>query len=322
MLPGLRRRAGRAASIGIDVGTGFVKTAVADHSGGQPEIVALDLHRLPSNGITGQGLRTMIGGALRLVPPRPFVVAAVGGPGVAVRRLRLQRAASGALREVVRWEADRWMPPEFDEETLDRFTFGAWAPRPGTDGFEAREPYVLAAASRTELVEARQNLLAEAGLAPNVIETTATALHNAVSRAHDAFTQGGAAVLDLGRSHSCVSVSQEGDLVASEPCGVTAQEAFENPNEAAERAAAALDGAIIHLGGSLTIGEIFLAGGGAGAGDFASELSVRSGAETTLVNPLFGWRLAPEAKVEFDLGKRAPQLAVAVGLALRSGRVP
>ena len=315
----LTRSRGRT-TVGVDIGTAFLKVVVLDHSATRPEIVTLGSRPVPRDGkLTGGDLRAALRDILSPTPFRPLVVAAVSGREVTVRRLVLERSRRPQLVEIVRWEADRWMPSELDGDALDDFVFAA-SPVGGSirqDPSMAEGDVVAVGAKRDE-VTARFRLLSDAGFAPDIIETNSTALHNAVTKSHGSLAQGTSAVMDIGRSHSIMNLVVEGQLAAAEMCGLGAQTAYADPGEAAELAAAELDGLSAHVDQSHTIGKIFLTGGGANSRDFVARLSDCLHTETMLANPFLGARYAPEARFESDPVELAPQFAVAFGLGLRS----
>ena len=325
------RRKRRRATLGIDVGSRYVKSALIDHSGDQPEIASLgvgvsmgfsDAHDDDGDadgGAAGASCPTFAE-VRRGAGTRPVVATAVNGIGVAVARVDLETGRGVPLREIVRWEADSWMASELIDHRLEDFSFDAVGPASSELGTgEPGVSSILAVAARRDLVSAKRELLAAAGLAPELIEVNATALHNAAR--HAGALNGTCAVVDLGHSGSVVNLVESGRLVSSERTEVGADDAWSNPADAADVVADFLDTLSTQNDSfeALSIGKIWVAGGIPPDSRFLQQLGECMMTECNALDPFQNLTIVPDLEIDFDLGQRAPQFSVAIGLALRSG---
>ena len=100
-------------TVGLDVGSGFIKVAVIDHSGDEPEVERLVVHRLGADAIV-EG-EVMDPGLVAETIDTLFVeegindrdvVASVGGRDLIIKPIQMDRMKKADAREVIRWEAE------------------------------------------------------------------------------------------------------------------------------------------------------------------------------------------------------------------------
>ena len=168
-------------SAGLDIGSGFVKLVVIDHSKPEPEIVQIATSPLVPDAIVEGEIMdpVLVAETLRAVVDssglkRRNVVAAVGGHDVIIKKIQMDRMSANDAREVIRWEAEQHVPFDMENVQLD---FQILDP----DGTSPQMSVLLVAAKR-ELIENRLALLADAGLTPTIIDVEAFALHTAFER--------------------------------------------------------------------------------------------------------------------------------------------
>src|SRR5688572_33326482 len=101
-------------SVGLDVGSGFVKVVEVDHSGGQPEVTRVAMRPLSPDAIVegeimDYGLVSdKIGGVFKDMDLKtPQVVTSVGGQDAILKKIEMDRMKESDAREVIRWEIGR-----------------------------------------------------------------------------------------------------------------------------------------------------------------------------------------------------------------------
>jgi type IV pilus assembly protein PilM len=339
---------GRArTTVGLDVGSGFVKMLEVDHSGDQPEVVRAAMRPLlPDAIVEGEIMDPgLVAETIRElweengVKSRD-VVTAVGGHDVIVKKISMDRMKEADAREVIRWEAEQHVPFDIKSVVLDFQILD-----PDEDGLQMD---VLLVAAKRELVDNTVSLLQEADLNPVIIEVDAFALHNAVERNHPEALSGVVALVNVGNEMTGVNIMEDGvptltrdipfgtrrireDLQRQQ--GLTSEEAeavlqgrqvhpqldpyiesgAEEVAMGVERAAAFLMAQ--HMGESL--GAVYLSGGAARIPKLPEALAQRLGVEVRLANPFERVPAHPEAFRDRELEGAGSMLLLALGLALR-----
>ena len=339
---------GRArVSAGLDIGSGFIKLVVVDHSKAEPEIVQVATSPLvPDAIVEGEVMDpVLVAETVRAVIDsvgikKTDVVAAVGGHDVIVKPIPMDRMSETDAREVIRWEAEQHVPFDMENVQLDFQILD-----PHGEGPQMR---VLLVAAKRELIENRMSLLADAGITPAIIDVDAFAIHNAFEHNYPESMSGLVALVNIGHETSNVNLIQDGApiLVRDIPFGsrrlrealqrergFTADHAEnllqgkggaddirsmldERVDELAvgvERAAAF----IIAQSGGEGIGRCFLSGGGAAIPGMVQALGNRLSVRTEVANPLQRVAVRPEVMQAIPIDELAPMLMLPVGLALR-----
>lgn len=343
---GLFRRA--RSTVGLDIGSGFVKVVEVDHSGSQPEVKRVAMRPLLPDAIVegeimdyGLVAGTVSGLFDELGMKGRDVITAVGGHDVIIKKIEMDRMKESDAREVIRWEAEQHVPFDIKSVELD---FQVLDP----EGEGPRMEVLLVAAKR-ELVDHKVGLLVEAGINPTVIDVDAFALHNAFEHNYPEAMDGVVALVNVGHEVTNVNLLERGvpiltreipfgsrkiredlqrerQLTAEEAedvvqgrAGLDGLEAFvqASADEVAvgiERAAAFL---MTRQSGD-GLGRIYLSGGGARIPGMTDALSQRMGVETLLVNPFERVPVDPQAGGSIRLEEAAPMFLLPLGLALRS----
>jgi type IV pilus assembly protein PilM len=332
---------------GLDIGSGLIKLVVIDHSKAQPEIVQVVTSPLVPDAIVEGEIMdpVLVADTIRSLVQSvglkgKRIAAAVGGHDVIVKRIQMDRMSTEDAREVIRWEAEQHVPFDMENVQLD---FQILDP----DG-DGPQMSVLLVAAKKELIDNRLNLLADAGLAPSVMDVDAFALQNAFERSHGGPMDGIVALVNVGHETTNLNLLQDGVpvMVRDVPFGsrkirealqrdrgLSADEAesilqglgegtdmgsvlTEKIEELAvgiERAAAFL---VAQSGG--TIARVCVCGGGARVPGLVEALGDRLGIRTEVANPLNGITVRPEAAALEPIDTIAPMLMLPVGLALRN----
>jgi type IV pilus assembly protein PilM len=275
------------------------------------------------------------------VKPRN-VVTAVGGRDVIVKKIEMDRMPGADAREVIRWEAEQYVPFDMENVQLD---FQILDP----EGEGLRMSVLLVAAKR-DLVEQRLMLLADAEISPSVVDVDAFALFNAFEFNYPGASRGIGVLVDIGHEVATVIVYQDSVPVVTRDVpfgsrqlreelrrmhGLSADEAESvirgNSSREAEfgkllhEKASELAGAIERATGFLTmdgggevgISAIYLSGGGARIPRLHEALTDRLHARLEVVNPLQRLDIAPEATAEITEDESSIWM-LPVGLALRA----
>src|SRR5687767_2084352 len=196
-------------SAGLDIGSGFVKLVVIDHSRAEPEIIQVATSPLvPDAIVEGEVMDpVMVADTVRsLVESSGLknknVVAAVGGHDVIIKKIPMDRMAHADAREVIRWEAEQHVPFDMENVQLDFQILD--------EGGSSPQMQVLLVAAKRELIENRLSLLADAGLNPAMIDVDAFAIHNAFEQSYPDALRGLIALVNIGHETTNVNLLEDG----------------------------------------------------------------------------------------------------------------
>jgi type IV pilus assembly protein PilM len=337
----------KRTSIGLDIGSGFVKVVEVDHSGDQPEVVRVAMRPLLPDAIVEgeimdyglvseavQGLFQDMGlkGA--------DVVTAIGGHDVIIKKIEMDRMKEADAREVIRWEAEQHVPFDIKSVELDFQILD-----PDGDGLQMQ---VLLVAAKRELVDNKVGLLQDAGVNPVIIDIDAFALHNAFEHNYPNSLDGIIALVNVGHETTNVNILEDGVPILTRDIpfgsrkiredlqrerGLTAEQAEDVVQaretvhdlasfveSSADEVAVGIERASAFLmtredGDS--VGRIYLSGGGARTPGMAQTLGRRMGVPTELVNSFERTPVQPNAAGDLSIDEAAPMLLLPLGLALR-----
>src|SRR4051812_42865791 len=196
-------------TVGLDIGSGLIKVAVIDHSKRTPELVRVTVTPLLADaivegevmdpGIVAEAIQTALAAA---GVKATNVVTAVGGRDVIIKKIQIERVKEQQARELMRWEAEQHVPFDMESVELDFQILD-----PDGDGLEMS---VLLVAAKREIVEAKRQLLDEAGVGPTVMDVDAFALHNAFEMNHPDAMQGVIALLNIGNEVTNLNILDDG----------------------------------------------------------------------------------------------------------------
>jgi len=340
---------GRAKStVALDVGSGLMKLVAIDHSKGEPQLSRVAVAPVLGNAIvegeimdpdivadTIQGLFRSAG------LKEKHVVVAVGGRDVIIKKIQVDRMKESEAYEVVRWEAQQHVPFDIEGVVLD---FQILDP----DG-QGLQMEVLLVAAKRDLVEDKTQLMAQAGLAPAIVDVDAFALHNAFELNYPDAMEGGVALLNVGHEVTNVNILLNGvplltrDLAVGtrkfredlqRERGMTADDAdgllqgyeltadlepyVQNRGEeiavGLERASAFLQQA---AGRGDSVARVFCCGGGARIPGLMDALSRRLRMPVQIASPLQRLQVKEGVFDTINPDEVGPLLMLATGLALR-----
>ncbi|MDA0312102.1 MAG: type IV pilus assembly protein PilM [Gemmatimonadetes bacterium] len=338
----------KRTSIGLDIGSGFVKVVEVDHSGDQPEVTRVAMRALLPDAIvegeiTDYGLVSdAVQGLFQEIGLKGAeVITAVGGHDVIIKKIEMDRMKESDAREVIRWEAEQHVPFDIKSVELDFQILN-----PHDDGLQME---VLLVAAKRELVDNKVGLLQDAGVNPIIIDVDAFALHNAFEHNYPDSQDGIIALVNVGHETTNVNILGNGVPILTRDIpfgsrkiredlqrerGLTAEQAedvvqgretVENLEKfvdaSADEVAVGIERASAFLmtrEDGETIGRIFLSGGGARIPGMVAALATRMNVETQLVNPFERVTVRPGAAGDISLEEAAPMLLLPLGLALRA----
>ncbi len=340
---------GGKTTVGLDIGSGFLKLVAIDHGKGEPQLSGVSVTPVLADAIvegeimdpgivsdTIQGLFKTAG------IKQKRVVVAVGGRDVIIKKIQVDRMKQSEAYDVVRWEAQQHVPFDIEAVELD---FQILDP----DG-EGLQMDVLLVAAKRDLVEDKVQLLAQAGLEAEVVDVDAFALHNAFGVNHPEAMEGLTALLNIGHELTNVNVLDHGiplltrDLTVGtrkiredlqRERGVSADDAeamlkgFERSPDldpyvqgrgeeiavGVERASAFLQSASREAG---SIQRVYCCGGGARVPGLTDILHQRLNMPVEVANPIQRLSVKDGVFDAVNLDEVAPLLMLATGLALRS----
>jgi len=335
-------------TIGLDIGSGFVKVVEVDHSGDQPEVTRVHMRPLLPDAIVEGEIMDygLVSDAVRglfadMDIKGAEVVTAVGGHDVIIKKIVMDRMKESDAREVIRWEAEQHVPFDIKSVELDFQILD-----PTGDGLQME---VLLVAAKRELIDNKVGLLQDAGVEPVVIDVDAFALHNAFEYNYPDQQDGIVALVNVGHETTNVSILEDGVPILTRDIpfgsrkiredlqrerGLTAEQA-EDVVQARETAAdldsfieASADEVAVGIERASaflmtredgnSVGRIFLSGGGARIPGMSQTLARRMDVETEVVNPFERVPVRSGASGEISIDAAAPMLLLPLGLALRA----
>ncbi len=343
-----------AAAVGVDVGRAAIKVAEVRRTARGVELRRAAVAPTPAGAVAGGMVLDppAVGAAVEALVRRAGIrarraVVAVTGQNVLARVLRLPPIPEEEVRQAIRWEAERHLPIPVDEAVIDVQPVGEVT----EDG--RRQLEVLLAAAPESVVLAHIQAVERARMTVEAVEVGALAMVRGLGHTD---TRGTRALVNLGASTTDVAVVRDGvpqftrtilagtdavtaaaaRLAGADPAAAQQIVAryglgWEDsppdlpPGAYATELTAALEEVVTQLRRTLdfvraqfpgvTVSEIVLCGGGARLKyvdrHLTAELDLPVAVGSPPIRSRAGGRGQPEDAV-------SPQLAVAVGLALRT----
>ncbi len=339
---------GKKTSVGLDIGSGFVKLVEVDYSGDEPEVARVAIEPLlPDAIVEGEVMDPgLVADTVRSLFEKAGikgkdVITAVGGHDVIIKKIEMDRMKESDARDVIRWEAEQHVPFDIKSVELDFQILN-----PLEEGLQME---VILVAAKKELVDNKLALLADAGLGASVIDVDAFALHNAFERNYPEAMEGIVALVNVGHEVTNVNILEEGVPILTRDIpfgsrriredlqrerGLTAEQAEEIVqarmgfddlahfvDQAADEVAVGIERASAFLMTRQSgegLGKVYLSGGGSRIPGMTKALAERMNVETHQVNPFERTPVRPDAAVNLNLEEAAPMLLLPLGLALRA----
>ena len=339
---------GKKTSVGLDIGSGFVKLVEVDHSGDQPEVSRVAMEPLlPDAIVEGEVMDPgLVSDTIRILFDKVGikgrdVVTAVGGHDVIIKKIEMDRMKESDAREVIRWEAEQHVPFDIKSVELDFQVLN-----PLEEGLQME---VILVAAKKELVDNRIALLADAGLSASVIDVDAFALHNAFERNYPEAMEGIVALVNVGHEVTNVNILEDGIPILTRDIpfgsrrvredlqrerGLTAEQAedvvqgreeieglSQIVGQSADLVAVGIERASAFLMTRQSgegLGKIYLSGGGSRIPGMTDALAERMNVGNHQVNPFERTPVRPDAALNLNLEEASPMLLLPLGLALRA----
>jgi len=337
-------------TVGLDIGSGLIKLAVIDHGGSRPTLTKVAITNVLADAIVegeimdpGVVAEAVKGLLVSAGVKHKRAVVAVGGRDVIVKKIQVDRMNQADAYDVVRWEAQQYVPFDIEGVELD---FQVLDP----DGSGLQMDVLLVAAKR-ELVETKLTLLGEAGLDAAVVDVDAFALHNAFELNYPSEQEGITALINIGHEVTNVNVVQDGVPLLTRDLSVGTRKFREDlqrergiPAEDAEQMLQGyertpeLESCVQNRGDEIAVGverasaflqtssrdarirRVFCAGGGSRVPGLADAMSERLRIPVEVANPLQGLDVSGGAFEGLNMDEVAPLLMQVIGLALRRER--
>lgn len=338
--------------LGIDISTTAVKLIELSCSNDSYRVESYAVEPLPPNAVVEKSIADVeaVGQAIGRVVTRAKTkardgVVAVAGSAVITKTIEMDADLTEDERETqISLEADQYIPYPLEEVAID---FEVQGPSES----DARKVQVLLAACRHETVEAREAVLAIAGLTPRIVDVEAYAIERAFLLVKDQIDPDArvVAIVDIGATMTTLSVLVEGKTIYTREqlfggkqltdeirrrYGLSEEEAGLGkkqgglPDEYEDEVLAPFrEAAVQQVARSLQffyassqhndIDCLILAGGTSSISGMTELLQQRIAVPTFLANPFLGMTIAPKVNAA-ALTNDAPALMIACGLALRS----
>ncbi len=338
-------------SIGLDLGSSYIKTVKLKESKGSYELELFDIHTLPPELIVDGSVIDSI----RLVDSikemikktgirtKDTVISISGHSSVIIKRISLPEMSEEDLSESIKFEAEQYVPFDIEDVNLD---FQILGPKEEPGSMD-----VILVAVKKDIINEYISVIREAGLNPIIVDIDAFALENMYGINYEIEPEKNVALLNIGASTINMSILKGGISVFTRDSSLGSnlhtealQREFNISYENAERlkrgeaienvsagdATAVIESASEEILSEIVrsfdyyrsttvhedISEVIFSGGCALLRDFASMITGRTGIETKVADPFKNVKVPGKFDAAY-IQEMAPILAVAVGLALR-----
>ncbi len=273
------------------------------------------------------------------------VATALSGHSVIIRRINLPTMNEQELADQIRWEAEQYIPFNIQEVSLDYHVLEG-SSLAGDGNMD-----VILVAARKEKIDDYTSVITQAGLEPVCVDVGTFSALNCFDANYQDEMPSSAAVIDIGSSVTNISILQNGMSVFWRDISIggnqytdTIQRELNLSRDQAEAAkrgesvegvpgeqVAAILGSVneelcheiqrtvdfvkAFAGSETPLEAIFLTGGGSRLPGLREALGGQFGARVEHLDPFRSVRLP--ARMEGQGGELGPDIAVAVGLALR-----
>ena len=347
----LEKIAGRRQdAIGLDIGSRSIKMADVVLRGGKHFLKRMAMADAPEYAVEDGVIvdeDRMADALQRMALKNGFagsqVVAALGGRSLFIREVFFPRMSEKEMREAIRWDLEKYVP-----FSPDQLYFDFWVVGPGATEVEVR---VLLVAVPKDVVNSLSRLVSKAGLKLVAIDIEPLAIQRTLPNTADCMViDSGAAVsqvtlfqkhspvftrnipiggnqftetvmegMEIGRDEAELIKHGNGSLL-EEPGGVDATQSVAGQidrvvNDLATEVRRTLEYYQVQ-NRTVSISNVFITGGGSKMENLPEKLSAILELPVMLHDPLQGMEISSSFNRQYLRGV-GPQMAVAVGLALR-----
>lgn len=337
---------GSKSSIGLDIGSGYLKVVQLKDTKGGYELELFDMLPLPPelivDGSIIDSLR-LIDSLKELVKKakiktKDAVISIAGHSSVIIKRVSLPEMSEEELSESIKFEAEQYIPFDIEDVNLD---FQILGPKE-----EAGQMDVMLVAVKKDIINEYLSVVKEAGLNPLIVDVNSFALENIYEVSYEIEPDKNIAIVNIGASTINMNILKGGISVFTRDSAVGSnlhtealQREFNLTYETAERlkkgeavenvspqdAFSVMDLASEEIIGEVNrsleyfhedINEVILSGGCALVKDFPRLLAEKIGIEVKVMEPLRNIKIPKRFDITY-IEEMVPMAAVAAGLALR-----
>jgi len=337
---------GRKSSIGLDIGSGYLKVVQLKDTKGGYELELFDMLPLPPelivDGSIIDSLR-LIDSLKELVKKakiktKDAVISIAGHSSVIIKRVSLPEMSEEELSESIKFEAEQYIPFDIEDVNLD---FQILGPKE-----EAGQMDVMLVAVKKDIINEYLSVVKEAGLNPLIVDVNSFALENIYEVSYEIEPDKNIAIVNIGASTINMNILKGGISVFTRDSAVGSnlhtealQREFNLTYEIAERlkkgeavenvspqdALSVMDLASEEIIGEVNrsleyfhedINEVILSGGCALVKDFPKLLAEKIGIEVKVMEPLKNIKIPKRFDITY-IEEMVPMAVVAAGLALR-----
>ena len=337
---------GRKSSIGLDIGSGYLKVVQLKDTKGGYELELFDMLPLPPELIVDGSIID----SLRLIDSlkellkkakiktKDAVISIAGHSSVIIKRVSLPEMSEEELSESIKFEAEQYIPFDIEDVNLD---FQILGPKE-----EAGQMDVMLVAVKKDIINEYLSVVKEAGLNPLIVDVNSFALENIYEVSYEIEPDKNIAIVNIGASTINMNILKGGISVFTRDSAVGSnlhtealQREFNLTYETAERlkkgeavenvspqdAFSVMDLASEEIIGEVNrsleyfhedINEVILSGGCALVKDFPKLLAEKIGIEVKVMEPLKNIKIPKRFDITY-IEEMVPMATVAVGLALR-----
>lgn len=336
----------RKSSIGLDIGSGYLKVVQLKDTKGGYELELFDILPLPPELIVDGSIID----SLRLVDSlkelikkakiktKDVTVGLAGHSSVIVKRVSLPEMSEEELSESIKFEAEQYIPFDIEDVNLD---FQILGPKE-----EPGQMDVILVAMKKDITNDFLSVVKEAGLNPVIVDVNSFALENIYEVNYEIEPDKNIAIVNIGASTINMNILKGGISVFTRDSAVGSnihtealQREFNITYEAAERlkkgelvenvspedALSVMELASEEIIGEVNrsieyfnedINEVILSGGCALIKDFPKLLAEKIRIEVKVMNPFKNIKIPKRFDITY-IEEIVPLAAVAAGLALR-----
>jgi len=191
---------GRKSSIGLDIGSGYLKVVQLKDTKGGYELELFDMLPLPPelivDGSIIDSLR-LIDSLKELVKKakiktKDAVISIAGHSSVIIKRVSLPKMSEEELSESIKFEAEQYIPFDIEDVNLD---FQILGPKE-----EAGQMDVMLVAVKKDIINEYLSVVKEAGLNPLIVDVNSFALENIYEVSYEIEPDKNIAIVNIGAS--------------------------------------------------------------------------------------------------------------------------
>ncbi len=207
-------------AVGLDIGSSTLKAAeLRSVRNGAFELVSLGLEELPPDSIVDGVIisKLPVSEAINRIFAQQGIknnriVTSISGHSVIVKKIALPVQNDDELAESVRWEAEQYIPFDIADVNLDYQVLGENA---GTGNLD-----ILLVAAKKDKITDYTSVIKMAGKTPAIMDVDAFALLNAYEVNYEPTTKNTVALLDIGASTMIITILSGSDFLFTRDVGV------------------------------------------------------------------------------------------------------